>query len=140
MTDRGLRIAIGVLALAGAAVAGYLTWVHYRPEELICIGGGGCEIVQKSRYSELGPIPVALLGLVAYLAIGATALRRDLLTAAAAAATALAGLVFALWLVYVMARILDAWCNWCLASDAILTVLTVVTVVRVFRLAEPAPG
>jgi uncharacterized membrane protein len=42
----------------------------------------------------------------------------------------LAALGFALWLVYVQAAVLDAWCVWCLASDAVLTVLTACCVLR----------
>lgn len=134
-----LRVAVGALALAGAAVAAYLTWVHYRPEGLVCFGGagGGCETVQRSRWAELGPVPVAVLGLVAYVAVGASALLRGLLAAAAGAAIALGGLVFALWLVYVQAALVEAWCAWCLGSDAILTLLTVAAVARVFAEAEP---
>ncbi|HEY6031921.1 MAG TPA: vitamin K epoxide reductase family protein [Gaiellaceae bacterium] len=138
MSDRALRAAITLLALAGAGIAAYLTWVHYHPGALVCLSGGGCETVQKSRYSELVGIPVALLGLVSYVVLGASAFVRGVLAAAAAAAIALAGLVFALWLVYVQAAILDAWCNWCVASDVVLALLTVACVVRVWRLAAPA--
>ena len=67
MSDRALRLAIAAVALAGTAVAGYLTYVHYRPAALVCTGGGGCEAVQESSYAELAGIPVALLGFAAYL-------------------------------------------------------------------------
>jgi len=142
LSERGLRIAIALLALAGAGIASYLTWVHYHPGGLVCpLGSGGCEMVQKSNYAELVGVPVALLGLVAYLALFASALVRGLVVAAAAAAIALAGLVFAVWLVYVMATIIDAWCVWCLASDAVLTLLTVACVARAWLLsAEPVPA
>ena len=69
MSDRVLRAAVAVVALAGVAVAGYLTYVHYQPEALICTGSGGCEAVQDSSYAELAGIPVALLGLGAYLVV-----------------------------------------------------------------------
>ena len=69
MSDRALRLAVAAVAAAGVAVAGYLTYVHYRPGALICTGGGGCEAVQDSSYAEIAGIPVALLGLVAYLAV-----------------------------------------------------------------------
>ena len=138
MSERRLRAAIAGLALAGAGIAAYLTWVHYHPGALVCLSGGGCETVQKSRYAELGGIPVALLGLVSYLAIGASAFFKGLAVAAAAAAVAIAGLVFALWLVYVQGAILHAWCNWCLASDVVLALLTAACLVRAWRSAAPA--
>ena len=69
MSDRALRAGVALVALAGVAVAGYLTYVHYQPEALICTAGGGCETVQESSYAELLGIPVALLGLLAYVAV-----------------------------------------------------------------------
>ena len=135
MRERGLRIAIALLALAGAGIASYLTWVHYHPGALVCpSGSSGCETVQQSSYAELVGVPVALLGLAAYVALFASALVRRLVAAAAAAATALAGLFFALWLVYAMAALVDAWCVWCLASDVVLTLLTVACVARAWLL------
>ena len=141
MSDRALRVAVALLAAAGAAIATYLTWIHYQPGALVCLrGSSGCETVNQSRYAELGGVPVALFGLVAYLLLLGSAFLRTLPAVAAAAAIALAGLAFAGWLVYVQARILDAWCVWCLASDAVLTVLTVVCVARLVSVsaAEPA--
>ena len=75
-----LRRATAILALAGIAIAGYLTWVHYNGLEPVCVGGGGgCEKVQTSRWAELGGIPVAVIGLAGYVAILATlALPEDL--------------------------------------------------------------
>ena len=49
VSDRALRGAAGAVALAGAIVAGYLTWVHYDVRALVCVAGGGCETVQQSR-------------------------------------------------------------------------------------------
>src|SRR3954453_7087612 len=121
MSEPGLRGAVALLALAGSAIAAYLTWVHYHPGALVCLSGSsGCETVQKSEYAELVGVPVALLGLVAYVVLFASALVRRLVAAAAAAATALAGLDFALWLVYAMTSLVGAWCVWCLASDVVL--------------------
>ena len=66
MSDRSLRLAAGLVALAGLAVAGYLTWVHFDDAALVCVAGGGCETVQESEYAEIAGIPVAMLGLGAY--------------------------------------------------------------------------
>jgi uncharacterized membrane protein len=41
-----------------------------------------------------------------------------------------AGLVFALYLVYVQVALIGASCEWCLASDALLTVLVPLTLAR----------
>ena len=131
MSERATRLAVALLALAGAGVAGYLTWAHYESRTLLCFSGGGCETVQHSSYSELAGVPVALLGLVAYAVLFASALLRGLWPAATAAAVALGGVAFAGWLVYVQGAVLHAWCNWCLTSDAVLALLAVACVGRI---------
>jgi uncharacterized membrane protein len=114
-----------VLALAGAGVAAYLTSVHYDRRLLVC-GVGDCETVQQSRFAEVGGIPVAVLGLGMYLAIAALALLRWRRPETAATATmaafalALAGAIFAAYLTYVEIWVIDAICQWCVAS-ALLT-------------------
>jgi uncharacterized membrane protein len=56
-----LRLSSVVLALLGLAIAGYLTYVHYRGLHVACLaGGGGCEQVQASRYAKLAGVPVPL--------------------------------------------------------------------------------
>jgi uncharacterized membrane protein len=138
VTDRNLRVAVCVLAAAGAAIAAYLLYERWSGGVPIC-STGGCETVQNSRYSKVAGVPVALLGLLAYAGIFVTGLLRTELARAIGAAIAVSGLVFALYLVYVQNSKIHAWCQWCLASDAVLAVLTVVTVVRLLHEPEPEP-
>ncbi|HEU5213698.1 MAG TPA: vitamin K epoxide reductase family protein [Gaiellaceae bacterium] len=139
MSDRSLRVAICVLAAAGAAIAGYLLYERWTGGPLVC-ATGGCETVQNSRYSKVAGVPVALLGLLAYTGIFVTGLLRTELARAIGAALAVSGLAFALYLVYVQNSKIHAWCQWCLASDAILAALAVLTVVRLLREPEPLAG
>jgi uncharacterized membrane protein len=132
--DRRLRAAIGLLALAGAGVSAYLVYTRYTGTTIVC-STGGCETVQHSKYAKAAGIPVAVLGLVAYLAIFATAFRSRVEAAAIAAAIAVGGLAFAVYLIVVQVAVIDAICQWCLASDAILAVLAVLTVDRLRLLA-----
>ena len=133
-TDRRLRAAIAVCALAGAAVAAYLVYTRYAHTQIACTTGG-CETVQHSRYAKLAGVPVAVLGLAAYLAIFATTLSSRLEAAAIGAAIAIAGLAFAIYLIVIQVAVIDAICQWCLASDAILAVLAVLSLDRLRRLA-----
>ena len=134
MSDRALRLGVAVVAAAGVAVAGYLTYVHYRPAALICTGGGGCEAVQESSYAEIGGIPVALLGLLAYIAVlGLVAWDTDL-AGTLAATVALSAVGFAAYLVVVQAFVIEEWCVWCLVNDLVVVpLLVVLTVWRVLR-------
>jgi uncharacterized membrane protein len=134
VSDRALRAGVALVALAGTAVAGYLTYVHYRPDALICTSSGGCETVQESSYAELVGIPVALLGLLAYLAVLALVLWDTEAARTAVAAIALGGVAFAVYLVALQAFVIDAWCVWCLVNDLLLVpLLAILAVWRVLR-------
>ncbi|MGH3020196.1 MAG: vitamin K epoxide reductase family protein [Gaiellaceae bacterium] len=129
MSDRLLRVSLGLLALAGAAFSGYLVWARGTGAELAC-STGGCETVQSSAYAELLGVPVAALGLAAYLLVGATALGTGAAARAVGASVALAALLFASYLLVIQLVVLDAVCDWCLASDAITGLLTAVALLR----------
>jgi uncharacterized membrane protein len=134
VSDRALRAGVALVALAGTAVAGYLTYVHYRPDALICTGSGGCETVQESSYAELVGIPVALLGLLAYVAVLALVAWDSEMARTAVAAIALGAAAFAAYLVVLQAFVIDAWCVWCLVNDLLLVpLLAILAVWRVLR-------
>jgi uncharacterized membrane protein len=118
-----------VLAAAGAALSGYLLWVRETSSTLIC-ATGGCETVQSSPYSEVLGVPVALVGLAAYLALAATALRRDETAQFAHTALALAAAVFSTYLLYVQVDLIGAVCDWCLVSDGIVSALAILALLR----------
>jgi len=129
MNARPLPAAVAALSLAGAAVAGYLTWVRYAGGELAC-ATGGCETVQSSPYAEVLGVPVSALGLAGFLVVGATALGGGPAARAVGATVALAALGFSGYLVVVQLAVIGAVCDWCLASDGITTVLAAVASLR----------
>jgi uncharacterized membrane protein len=131
LSDRRLRIAAGCVALAGAAVAGYLTWSHYADSQVICVAGGGCETVQKSSYAEIVAIPVAALGLASYSLIAGLIAWNSPSARLGAATLAFVGALFSLYLVAVQAFVIDAFCVWCLANDLLIApALAVLTALR----------
>jgi len=135
MSDRALRAFVALVALGGIAVAGYLTYVHYRPAALICTTGGGCETVQESSYAVLFGIPVALLGLLGYVAVLALVIWDSELARTLAAAIALTAVGFVVYLVVLQAFVIDAWCVWCLVNDLVIVpLLAIGTVWRVRRM------
>jgi uncharacterized membrane protein len=138
VSDRALRLTAAVLALAGAAIAGYLTWAHYAHETVACpIGGGGCETVQESRYAELAGIPVALLGLALYVVVLALLAWDGPQAPSIVAVLTLSGLAFALYLLVVQVAVIDAICAWCVANDVVIALLALTAVAR---LRTSAPG
>ena len=129
MNDRRLRLAVGGLAAVGAAVAGYLTYARYTNTTLVC-ATGGCETVQRSEYALLAGIPVAVLGFVTYLVLLATALTKAEISRTAGAVVANAGALFAAYLLYAQVFLIDAVCQWCLASDVVITLLAAACALR----------
>lgn len=133
MTDRRLAVTIAALAVAGLAIAGYLTWVHYAGARPLCLASGACERVQSSRYAEVGGVPVALVGVVGYLAIlGSLAIGRDG-GRLATAFLAFAGVAFSAYLTYVELFTIEAVCQWCVASALVITWIAVLAAIRAWR-------
>lgn len=127
-----LRAAIAATATIGLAIAAYLTVVHYAHTSPIC-STGGCEQVQRSSYAKLGGVPVALLGLLAYAAIIATATRRGVEVALAGAVVALAGAGFSAYLLWAQIARIHAICQWCIGSDVVMGCLVVLCAWRLLR-------
>lgn len=124
MNERYLRIAVALLSLIGAGIAGYLTYTHFSGVPPACgLGVHGCETVQTSSYSKLLGIPVALLGLLAYLSIFSTTLIRHLLLKQAGATLALTALGFNAYLLYVQAEKIHAYCVWCISNEIVSLIL-----------------
>jgi uncharacterized membrane protein len=129
VNERRLRLTVAVLAAAGAAVAGYLAYARYTDTTLVC-ATGGCETVQRSEYAVLAGIPVAVLGVLTYLVLLATAFTRAEISRTAGAVLAISGALFASYLLYAQVFLIDAVCQWCLASDIVITLLAAACALR----------
>jgi uncharacterized membrane protein len=137
-TDRRLRIAIAVICVIGIGVATYLTYTHYAGLNVVCPVSGGCETVQKSVYSKLDGIPVAVLGLAGYITILFSLAIRNEFGRVAGFGLALVGCLFSLYLTYREIFTIKAICPWCVSSAVMMTLLTILTGIRVLR-AESSP-
>jgi uncharacterized membrane protein len=134
VSDSQLRLLAGALALAGLAIAIYLTIVHYDHSSPVCVGGGGgCEKVQTSDYAELAGVPVALIGAIGYAAILLSLAVPGDSGRFAGALLGLVGLGFSLYLTYLELFVIDAICQWCVASAVVMALLATTTVVRLLR-------
>jgi uncharacterized membrane protein len=136
-----MRVTALALAVVGSAVSAYLTWVHYSGQLALCLGAGGCETVQASQYAELAGAPVALLGLVAFVAATAVAALRLRADAPAWTLTALFGIglggtLFAAYLTYLELFIIHAICPWCVIADSAMVGVFAIALLEL----RPAPG
>jgi uncharacterized membrane protein len=131
MSARGLRSLLIVLAMTGLGVASYLTYVHYAGVMPVCTIGGSCEKVQTSVYAEFAGMPVALIGLLGYVAILALLVCAQSETTRFTAMTfVLIGFAFSAYLTYREVYSIHAICEWCAFSAMILTVMAPLSVWR----------
>lgn len=127
---------IPVLAVAGLAVALYLTYVETTNTQAVCGPVGDCNEVQASPFAKLfGVLPVGLLGAVGYVAIlVAWALGRyakgiwSRLAPFAILGMALFGVLFSIYLTYLELFIIRAVCIWCVTSAVIMAALLALSV------------
>lgn len=141
MGARRLRIALIALAIVGVGVASYLTYIHYAGIRPLCgRNGGGCEIVQTSEYSKLAGVPVALIGLIGYVAILASLLVPESENARlATVALTVVGFGFSVYLTYRELFSIHHICEWCVSSAVIVTLIMCLSIWRFLR-GEPALG
>jgi uncharacterized membrane protein len=138
--SRTLRITLLVLAVVGLGIASYLTYVHYAGIKPACTAGESCTKVQTSVYSKLGGVPVALIGLLGYIAIVASLLAPEGENARLATmAFTLVGFGFSAYLTYRELFSIHAICEWCASSAVIMTVLMSLSAWRFLR-GAPAPA
>jgi len=138
MTSRARRIllAISLLALGGALVSSVSLSHHYSAaRSSFCDFGESfnCDMVNRSIYSVVFGIPVALIGIIGYLVLLALAIlyRAEAETPAILLMAALAGLGFALYLTYIEAFVLAVWCILCLTSLGLILAIAVLSAVLV---------
>jgi len=130
-----------VLTVVGLGVATYLTYIHYAGIKPLCgRNGGGCEIVQTSQYSKLVGVPVALIGLIGYIAILASLLAPENETSRFATVVfTLVGFGFSAYLTYRELFSIHHICEWCASSAVIVTVLMCLAIWRFLR-GDVVPG
>lgn len=114
-----------ILGFFGFLLATYLTILHYKNIIPPCSISGGCEKVLTSQYASVGPVPVALLGSIFYLAVmilcaliltNYTKLWAELFYGVASI-----GFLVSVFLILVQAYLIHAFCQYCLTSEAIST-------------------
>ena len=120
-----------VLAIAGAGVAFYLSYVEVSNTKAVCGPIGNCNSVQESSYAHLfGLIPIGALGLAGYAALLLSWLLqkfgpqpwRKFFTIAIWGMSWL-GIFFSIYLTFLEPFVIGATCAWCITSALIMTAI-----------------
>jgi uncharacterized membrane protein len=121
---------VAVLALMGLFIAFYLTAHALGWTGPLRCGIGSCETVQSSEWATLGPIPVAAIGLVGYLALLVLAVvgiqpawRGSGLVGGLLLLGSTLALAYSAFLTYLEAFVIRAWCQWCVTSAILVTII-----------------
>jgi uncharacterized membrane protein len=121
-----MRYLIALLALAGVVVATLALRIHYSTDTQPCSINEkwDCGIVNHSPFAELAHVPVAAIGIAGYVVIAGLALARRRWLAAAAAVL---GFGFSLYLTHIEKDVLQVWCLYCVASLGIISAITLLS-------------
>ena len=122
-----IAIVFLIISFIGFLDSSYLTVQHYRGEPLSCAIFTGCETVAESKYAMVGPIPLALLGLLYYLAIFILTVayfdtKKERLLLLAALFT-IPGFLASVYFVYLQLFVIKAICLYCIISAVSSTIL-----------------
>ena len=125
---------VAILAVCGIAVSSVSLQHHYAISKTAYCDIGetfNCDIVNRSEYSSILGIPVALIGMLGYAALVglATVYRGRRETPVMLFSGAVVGLAFALYLTYIEGHLLGVWCILCLSSLALIATTTVLAAV-----------
>ena len=103
-----------------------------------------CDIVNRSKFSEIFSIPVALIGLVGYVILFASTVKKHRTLELMRFYMSLAGLAFALYLAYIEAHLLRTWCLLCIGSLMAIAGIAIVSAAELWwsgrGKSTPCPG
>lgn len=126
--------AAAIISLIGLADSIYLAVEHVTGRSVLCTIVTGCSEVLSSPYATVRGIPLAMIGAFAYF----TAFS---LATLAAFNYRFAGKLFAilvsfmflttLWLLYLQAFVIRAFCQFCLLSAFVTVILTIIALIAV---------
>lgn len=139
MINKNLRRLSILFAVLGAMDALYLWIYKITSNDKMCLGSGDCATVNYSPFSEIYGIPVALLGLLAYLLILAILILEPRWKLAAqngpmlVFGMGLVGILFSAYLTYIEFFVIFAVCPFCIISAILITLIFILAIIRLVK-------
>ncbi len=125
-----IRTTIWITALVGLLTSGYLTYVKVFDTPIYCTPGlGDCSTVNSSSYSELWGIPIAIFGILSFLAIFLFVFLGERLKLVnqyqvlVIFGISFFGFLYSLYLTYLEIFVIQAVCQWCVLSGLCMTII-----------------
>lgn len=134
-----LKLLITIFALLGVLDASYITYEKLSGRIPQCLPGFSCAQVLESPWANIGPIPLAMVGVFFYITVLVVSSlvfldQRYLKIGGQKMATfgllrllTSFGFLFSLYLVFIMGVLIRGWCLWCLFSALTCATLFFIT-------------
>jgi vitamin-K-epoxide reductase (warfarin-sensitive) len=121
-----MKYVLLILAILGIIVSSLALREHYREygDSPCSINEHwDCGVVNHSPFAMLGPIPVATVGIIGYILMGALSFLRSFRLLLV---PTFAGLGFSLYLAHIEKDILGVWCIYCVISLGIISLMSLI--------------
>ncbi len=110
-----------IFSLLGLFISAFLLYEYNISGPIVCPIGGGCDAVRASQYSHFLGISIPVLGVIFYLGMALLSVVHShqlptKILAKLKLLGALAGAGFGIYLTYLEAFVIKAYCFWCVAS------------------------
>jgi uncharacterized membrane protein len=128
-----------ITAIVGVGISIYMTIFKLTSNESMCLGNGGCSVVNASKYSEIYGIPLGIVGLLGYGAIVVALLLEDRLSffeengVMLEFGMGLVGVLYSIYLTYLELYVIHAICPFCVASAIAITLAFIFALIRLIR-------
>ena len=131
-----------IFSLLGLAIAVYLMITYAQNQAPYCLGSDGCKLVQTSEYvTIIGPLNIPTFGVIGYILLLALTILRGWLNEQVefylplfTYGAALTGFLYsAIYLTYLEAFVIHAWCYWCVTTAVLMTIIFVLSVIDLRR-------
>ena len=127
-------------SLIGLADSIYLTVLKLTNNQTMCLKGiGDCWTVNLSSYSEIFGMPIAILGILAYLVLSILFMLRHKLPVSTVVVDqmffglSLTGFIYSIYLTYLEIAVIKALCPFCIVSAIAMTVIFIGTLLRLVQ-------
>lgn len=125
-----------IFSLLGLFISAFLLYEYNTSGPIVCPIGGGCDTVRASQYSHFLGISIPILGVVFYLAMAALSVVHShqlpaKLLFKLKLLGAIGGVGFGVYLTFLEAFVIKAYCFWCVTSFIIsLVILGAIALIR----------
>lgn len=117
-----------IFSLLGLSVSAFLFYEYNISGPIVCPVGSGCDVVRASQYSHFLGISIPILGVIFYLAMAMLSVVHShqlpaKLLVKLKLLGATGGVGFGIYLTYLEAYVIKAYCFWCVTSFIISLVI-----------------